>query len=204
MGAVDVHRGEQGEPALAVHPNAEVVVSQFGRDRVRQCADRFRHRHGHAEEIGGVAGAVGVVGVDGDVRHSCLRRRRRGTEHVRQYVRLRGRQVLLAQELQDSADPDALVEEPAELGVLRGRHAGVVQRHDLPLVVEHRRAGRARLGVGAVVHEPFRDVDDLVLPQRDLLLLTAGVLHDGHSLADDHGALLVGQPVGPILREVLR
>ena len=89
----------------------------------------------------------------------------------------------------------ALVEEPAELAVLGRRHAGVVQRDDLPLVVEHRRAGGARLGVGGVVQVAVGDVDDLVLAQRDLLLLAARVLHDRHELADDRLALGLDQPV---------
>jgi len=54
----------------------------------------------------------------------------------------------------------------------------VVQRDDLPLVVEHGGAGRSRLRVGRVVQEPVGDVDDLVLAQRDLLLLAARVLHE--------------------------
>ena len=93
---------------------------------------------------------------------------------------------------------------PPSSRVLGRRHAGVVQRDDLPLVVEHRRAGGARLGVGRVVQEAVGDVDDPVLAQGDLLLLAARVLHDRHELADDRLALGLDQPVVAERRELSR
>ena len=84
----------------------------------------------------------------------------------------------------------------------RRRHARVMQRDGLPLVVEHERARGAGLGVGRVVQEPLGDVDDLVLAQRDLLLLAARVLHDRHELADDRLALRFDQLVEAERREL--
>jgi hypothetical protein len=145
-----------------------------------------------AEERRVKAGARRVVGVD----HDRLARWRgeRNVLAVEQGA-LRGLERVGAHELDDAADPDALVEIAAELVVLGRRHARVVEGDDLPLVVEHWRARRARLGVGLVVHEGLRQVDDPVVAQRDLLDLPAGVLDDGYELADDRLPLGLDQAV---------
>ena len=101
------------------------------------------------------------------------------------------------QEGQQPADPDPFVEEVAELGVAVRADAGVVQRDDLPLVVEHRRARRAGFGVGFVVEELLEHVDDPVFPQGDLLLATLRVLDDRDEVADDRLAFGADQPAEP-------
>jgi hypothetical protein len=49
----------------------------------------------------------------------------------------------------------------------------VVQGDDLPLVVEHRRAGRAAVGT-VVVDEVIEHIDDLIVAQGYLLGRAAG------------------------------
>ena len=64
----------------------------------------------------------------------------------------------------------------------------------LPLVVEHRGAGRPGLGVGAVVEEVVEQVDDLVVAQGDLLGPSAGVLDDVDELLDKHWVVVLPWP----------
>ena len=91
--------------------------------------------------------------------------------------------------------PDRAVDGPhATVGGAVG-HAGMVQSHDLPSVVEHRGARGARGGVGLVVQEVGQHVDDLVLAQADLLGLAAGMLDDVGPLRGDRLALFLRQEI---------
>ena len=62
---------------------------------------------------------------------------------------------------------------------------GMVQSNHLPLIVENRRSGRARLGVCLVVNEVIDEADDRVFAQRHLLGIALRVL--------DHGDILLEQ-----------
>ena len=95
------------------------------------------------------------------------------------------RKLLVTDEAKDAADADAFVDPAAELGVLGCWDAGVVERDDLPLIVEHRRAGRARFGVCLVVQKHVEHIDDAVVAQSDLLLLAAWMLNDRDEVARD-------------------
>ena len=69
----------------------------------------------------------------------------------------------------------------------------MVQRHHLPLVVEDRGTGRARVGVGAVVQEQLQLIDNLVVADRQLFRLTVGVLDDVHLLPHQQLAAVLDQ-----------
>jgi hypothetical protein len=122
-------------------------------------------------------------------------------------------------EIHQARGADALVGDPVDLiGVAVGRphlaieadrlalrigarDAGVMQRHDLPLVVEHRRAGRARLGVGFIIGKLIdirirlllRQVEQLVFADDDLFQFPFGMLHHVDRLADDDLAFRADQ-----------
>jgi hypothetical protein len=87
----------------------------------------------------------------------------------------------LLQASKNCADPDTLICNPVRFSVLVPlslvherrawrRHGLVVKRYHLPLVVEGRRSGRARLGIGGVVNY-LREIDagDSFLKQLDYL-----------------------------------
>ena len=70
----------------------------------------------------------------------------------------------------------------------------MMQRHHVPLVVEHRRTGAARRGVGLVVDEVGVAPDHLVLAQRGLLACCRRVLDDADVLAPLQLARIGGEP----------
>ena len=127
--------GRSRSPRPAPAPRPPDAHGDLDRHRDRDLAARLGHGH---DRLRG--------------RHDGRRRRRLGRARLHAAGRedlvgeraLLGRERLLLDELDDPADPHALVEEAAELAVLRRRHARVVQRDGLPLVVEHQRARRSR------------------------------------------------------------
>ena len=68
-----------------------------------------------------------------------------------------------------------------------------MQRHHLPLVVEHRRTGGARVGVGLVMDEQLQFIHHLVVADGQLLGLAIGVLDDVHRLPHQQLALVLDQ-----------
>ena len=91
-----------------------------------------------------------------------------------------------AEVLHDTADAHALVRDPLFGAVLlahgravpRLRHAGMMQSHNVPVVVEHRRTRRAGLGVGRVPEHVLGALDELVFAHADLLPLAVRMLDD--------------------------
>jgi hypothetical protein len=217
---VDVHRRVEGQPPQPVHRDAEVVVVEHvrrlpgghrvhrrGRDEVGRQRRQGDPMGALAEEPLVVPGAVHVVGVDGDglrARH----RRAAGAcgpgEHAVDQGPPGDGQRPGADVGDQPARPDALVDEVAQLAAVGGGDAGVVQRDDLPLVVEHQRARRARLGVGRVVEVVVEHVDDAVVAQRDLLPLAPRVLDDRDEVAHDGLALGLDEAVAPEPGQVAR
>src|SRR4029453_13341498 len=66
-------------------------------------------------------------------------------------------------------------------------HTRVVQRHQLPPVVEHRGPGRSRCGVGLVDHAArILDGEKPVVAEGHLTAVAAGVLNDVDRMADHH------------------
>lgn len=80
------------------------------------------------------------------------------------------------------------------------RHARMVQRHGLELVVENRRAGGPRCRIRGIVQIVGEHVDDPVLPQREHLRAAVGVLDHIDVLTVDRLALfLVERDIAQVL-----
>ena len=131
-------------------------------------------------------------------------RRRRHAEQLVDERRLVRREALAYDEGAKTADPDTLVDEASELGVVGGTDARVVERDDLPRVVEDRRPRGAGLGVCLVVEEGVEHVHDPVLAQRDLLLLAARMLDDRDETTRGSIALVLVRPVEAELGKLVR
>src|SRR5262249_25275847 len=78
--------------------------------------------------------------------------------------------AVLLQRLGDDLDVDPFIaQEPFVRPLLDAPPAAVVQRHDLPRIVEHRRPRRARLRIGQVLRALAVAEDAHVVIQADLL-----------------------------------
>ncbi len=79
--------------------------------------------------------------------------------------------------------------------------ASVVQCDHLPLIVQHGRTRRARIGVGGVVEVGVEEIDDLVVAQRDFLRRAFRVLDDGDVLLEQNLALLLNERQKPVVAQ---
>ena len=135
-----------------------------------------------ADEIGLIAVAVSIISVRRRPRRNRQRCERLAAQRGDQPLPRRGVQAyrFAFQPVNQRADANAFIHRRAAL-ILR---CAVMQRHQLPFVIENRRAGRASVGIRRVVQHVGRLAlrraarQQKVIAQRHLLRRAAGMLND--------------------------